>query len=160
MTLVFRTSSPQPLLPNNLSAVGILSSKLNGGENVVYKATGCENLGAPPKSADFNDPAKAIGTGPYKLQNYTRGTHVVLERNDAYWGEKAQWAKVTFRPFTSAGPRVAALLAGDVDFIENPPIQDFDKIKGAGFQIAQALSNRIIYLHMDQNQDPAWKTPG
>ena len=160
MTLVFKTSSAQPLLPNNLSAVGILSSKLYGGENVVYKAAGCENLGASPKSADFNDPAKAIGTGPYKLQNYTRGTHVMLERNDAYWGEKAQWAKVTFRPFSSAGPRVAALLAGDVDFIENPPIQDFDKIKGAGFQIAQALSNRIIYLHMDQFQDPTWKTPG
>jgi len=160
MTIRFKTTAPQPLLPNNLSAVGILSSKLYGGENVVYKAAGCENLGTPPKSADFNDPAKAIGTGPYKLQNYTRGTHVVLERNDAYWGDTPTWAKVTFRPFSSAGPRVAALLAGDVDLIENPPIQDFDKIKAAGFQIAQALSNRIIYLHMDQFKDPNWKTPG
>jgi peptide/nickel transport system substrate-binding protein len=44
--------------------------------------------------------------------------------------------------------------------IENPPIQDFDRIKGAGFQIVQGISNRIIYLHMDQYKDPAWKTPG
>jgi peptide/nickel transport system substrate-binding protein len=160
LTLIFKTTSAQPLLPNNMAAIGILSSQLNGGENVVHKASGCENLGTPPKSVDFNEPAKAVGTGPYKLQNYTRGTHVVLDRNDGYWGEKAHWGKVTWRPFTSAGPRVAALLAGDVDLIENPPIQDFDKIKGAGFQIAQALSNRIIYLHMDQFQDPNWKTPG
>jgi peptide/nickel transport system substrate-binding protein len=143
-----------------MAAIGLLSAEANGGGGVVYKAAGCENLGNPPKSADFNDPAKAVGTGPFKLSNYTRGQQVVLERNDAYWGDKPGWARVTWRPFTSAGPRVAALLAGDVDLIENPPIQDFEKIKGAAFEIAQALSNRIIYLHMDQNQDPAWKTPG
>jgi peptide/nickel transport system substrate-binding protein len=161
LTLLFKTTQPQPLLPNNMSAIGILSAEANGGGGVVYKAAGCENLGTPPKSADFNDPAKAIGTGPFKLANYTRGQQVVLERNDAYWGDKPQWAKVTWRPFSSAGPRVAALLAGDVDLIENPPIQDFEKIKGAGFEIAQGISNRIIYLHMDQFKgDPNWKTPG
>jgi peptide/nickel transport system substrate-binding protein len=159
-TLIIRTTEPQPLLPNNMAALGILSSKANGGEGVVWKASGCEGLGTPPKSQDFNDPAKAVGTGPFKLKEYTRGTQVVLERNEDYWGEKPHWARVTWRPFTSAGPRVAALLAGDVDLIENPPIQDFDKIKSAGFQIAQGISNRIIYLHMDQFKGADWKTPG
>jgi peptide/nickel transport system substrate-binding protein len=160
-TLVVRTAEPQPFLPNNLSILGILSAEANGAPDVRYKeGGGCENMGTPPKSADFNEPGKAVGTGPYKLANYTRGTHVILERNDAYWGAKPHWQRVTFRPTTSAGPRVAALLAGDVDLIENPPIQDFDKIKGAGFEIVQGLSNRIIYLALDQHQDPAWKTPG
>jgi peptide/nickel transport system substrate-binding protein len=161
LTLVVRTNDPLPLLPNNFSTLGILSSALHGGSNVVYKAGGCENMGTPPKSADFNDPAKAVGTGPYKLANYTRGQHVILERNETYWGEKPHWTRVTWRPFTSGGPRVASLLAGDVDMIENPPIQDFDKIKSSGFEIAQGISNRIIYLHMDQFRgDPNWKTPG
>jgi peptide/nickel transport system substrate-binding protein len=161
LTLIIKTGQPQPLLPNNMSTIGILSAEANGGSGVVYKPAGCENLGTPPKSADFNEPAKAIGTGPFKLANYTRGQHVILERNDAYWGDKPQWARVIWRPFSSAGPRVAALLSGDVDLIENPPIQDFDKIKGAGFEIAQGISNRIIYLHMDQFKgDPNWKTPG
>ena len=58
-------------------------------------------------------------------------------------------------------PRIKELVARlDVDVIENPPIQDMDKIKGAGFQVVQGISNRIIYLHMDQYGDPAWKTPG
>ncbi len=160
LTIVFKTATPMPLLPNNFSTLGILSAAAYGGENVKWGASGCQDMGTPPKSADFNDPAKAIGTGPYKLANYTRGTHVILERNDNYWGEKPHWQKVTWRPISSEGPRVAALLAGDVDVIENPPIQDFDKIKGAGFQIVQGISNRIIYLHMDQHADPAWKTPG
>jgi peptide/nickel transport system substrate-binding protein len=67
---------------------------------------------------------------------------------------------VILKPLTNAGARVAALLAGDVDLIETPPIQDFDRIKGANFNIVQGLSNRIIYIHLDQHNDPAWKTPG
>jgi peptide/nickel transport system substrate-binding protein len=160
LTVIFKTSNPNPLLPINVSSLGILSADAYGGGNVKWTANGCENLGTPPKSADFNDPAKVVGTGPYKLENYTRGTHVILERNEDYWGDKPHWKKVTWRPMSSQGPRVAALLAGDVDIIENPPIQDFDRIKGAGFQIVQGISNRIIYLHMDQYKDPAWKTPG
>ncbi|MBU3732571.1 MAG: ABC transporter substrate-binding protein, partial [Beijerinckiaceae bacterium] len=85
---------------------------------------------------------------------------LVLERNDNYWGNKPAWKTVTFRPITSPGPRVAALLAGDVDMIENPPIQDFDQIKKGGFTIVQGLSNRIIYIHLDQFKGADWKTPG
>jgi len=84
----------------------------------------------------------------------------VLERNDNYWGEKPIWKKVTMKPLTNSGARVAGLLAGDVDIIETPSIQDFDRIKGAGFQIAQALSNRVIYIQLDQFNDPNWKSPG
>ncbi len=159
-TLIIKTASPQPLLPNSMATLGILSAQANGAENVRFRAGGCEGLGTPPKSVEFNEPAKAIGTGPYKLANYTRGTHIVLERNETYWGQKPHWQKVTFRPMSSQGARVAGLLAGDVDLIENPPIQDFERIKGAGFEIAEGLSNRIIYIHLDQFNDPNWKTPG
>lgn len=161
LTIVLHTTTPLPLLPNNFSTIGILSADLYGGGGVIYKASGCENLGQTPKSVEFNEPAKAIGTGPFRLANYTRGTSIVLERNEGYWGEKPNWRTVTWRPMASEGPRVAALLAGDVDLIENPPIQDFAKIKDAGFQIAQGISNRVIYLSMDQFKgDPSWKTPG
>jgi peptide/nickel transport system substrate-binding protein len=52
---------------------------------------------------------------------------------------------------------VAALLAGDVDMIDNPPLQDLERIKSEGFQVSQGLSNRVIYLHVDHEQEP---TPG
>ena len=161
LTVVFKTAQPVPLLPNNFSTLGILSAAAHGGGEVVFGPKGCEKLGTPPKSVEFNEPAKAVGTGPYRLASYIRGTSVVLERRDDYWGERAVWKTVTFRPMASQGPRVAALLAGDVDFIENPPIQDFDRIKGAGFTLVQGISNRVIYLAMDQlGGDPPPKTPG
>ncbi len=159
-TVRFVTATPNPLLPNNMTTIGILSSKKFGGQNVKYNPAGCENLGDLPKSTDFNDPTKAIGTGPYVLTEYTRGSQIVLTRNANYQGQKAPWERVTWRPITSAGPRVAALLAGDVDLIENPQIEDLPRIKQAGFKIAQQLSNRIIYVHLDTHAAADWKTPG
>jgi peptide/nickel transport system substrate-binding protein len=93
----------------------------------------------------------------FKFKEFTRGEKIVFGRNEDYWGDKADWATVTFRPITSDGPRVAALLAGDVDLIDNPPLQDLERIKSEGFQVAQGLSNRVIYLHLDQHGED---TPG
>ena len=56
LTLVFKTTNPTPLLPNNLSTLGILSAEAYGGGRVKWGPGGCENLGTPPKSADFNEP--------------------------------------------------------------------------------------------------------
>jgi peptide/nickel transport system substrate-binding protein len=159
-TVVIKTATAAPLLPNNLSTIGIVSAKAFGGEGVVYDKAGCQNLGNLPKSTDFNDVTKAIGTGPYKLAEYTRGAQTVIVRSDSFWGPKSTWARVVWRPISSAGPRVAALLAGDVDLIENPQIEDLPRIKSAGFSTSQALSNRIIYLHVDQFAGADWKTPG
>ena len=148
-TIRFTTSGPQPLLPTNMASVAILSAAAFGGEGVSYSADKCENMGDLPASTDFNDPAKAIGTGPYTLVSYSRGDNIRLTINPNYWGEAPAWENVILRPIANPGARVAALLAGDVDIIETPPIQDFDNIKRAGFEIEQGLSNRVIYLHMD-----------
>jgi peptide/nickel transport system substrate-binding protein len=161
LTLVLKTDSPVPLLPNNMNSVGIVSAEQMGGKpDLAYKKGDCGDIGATPKPVEFNNPAFAIGTGPYKYVEFTRGSQVVLARNDAYWGEREHWAKVTIKPLTNAGARVAALLAGDVDLVETPPIQDHERIKGAGFQIVQAISNRIIYIHLDQFTGEGWKSPG
>jgi peptide/nickel transport system substrate-binding protein len=85
---------------------------------------------------------------------YTKGDRIVLERNDAYWGPKPDWQRVILRSITSAGPRVAALLSGDVDLIDNVPIQDLPRVKAnSSFKVVEGLSNRIIYLHFDHVGD-------
>lgn len=156
-TLIIKTDAPAPLLPTESVTWGILSASANGVTGpITFKREGCEGIGEPPQSADFNKPEIAVGTGPYKLVSYTRGDRIVLERNDGYWGGKPDWDRIVMRPITSDGPRVAALLAGDVDLIEAPPVQDLARIEKSGFKVVKGLSNRIIYLHMDQEGD----TPG
>ena len=152
-TIVFTTDGPSPLLPTNLSSVAILNSSLFGGENVEFDAEGCANMGDLPASTDFANPELSIGTGPYILTSFTPGDRIELARNADYWDGTPTWDTVILRPISNPGARVAALLAGDVDVIETPPIQDFDSIRQAGFQIDQGLSNRVIYLHLDSGED-------
>ncbi|MGD1878659.1 MAG: ABC transporter substrate-binding protein [Kiloniellaceae bacterium] len=155
-TLIIKTGTPFPLLPVEVSAWGVISATANGVTgDIGFSPEGCTGTGDYPKTEAFNTGAAAIGTGLYKFKEYTRGEKIVFERNGDYWGDKADWATVTFRPITSDGPRVAALLAGDVDMIDKPPLQDLERIKAEGFQIAQGLSNRVIYLHMDQKEEPS-----
>jgi peptide/nickel transport system substrate-binding protein len=153
-TLLIKTDGPYPLLPTELASVGIISAPADA-TDITFSRDGCEGIGETPRTAEFNSGEKAAGTGPYKLVSYTPGDRIVIERNDDYWGEKQYWDKVTFRPITSDGPRVAALLAGDVDLIEKPPLQDLDRIQSDGFEVSQGLSNRVIYLALDQEAEPS-----
>jgi peptide/nickel transport system substrate-binding protein len=49
---------------------------------------------------------------------------------------------------------VAALLAGDVDMIDEVPATDMERLKkDPKLSVAQTVSNRIIYLHLDHFRD-------
>lgn len=156
LTLIIKTDTPYPLLAVEVSTWGVLSATANGVTgDIGFNRDGCTGTGDYPKTEAFNSGEAAIGTGMYRFKEYTRGDKIVFTRNDDYWGDKADWATVTFRPITSDGPRVAALLAGDVDMIDKPPLQDLERIKSEGFQVAQGLSNRVIYLHLDHEGEPS-----
>ncbi|UKJ77800.1 ABC transporter substrate-binding protein (plasmid) [Azospirillum brasilense] len=153
-TLIIKTGKPYPLLPVELSTFGIISAKAAGGEAVTFDKAGCKADSWPTTQA-FNDGSLMIGTGPFKHKSYTKGDRQVLERNPDYWGPQPAWDTVVFRPITSDGPRVAALLAGDVDMIESPPVQDIERLKSApNVSLAQAQSNRVIYLALGVQDTP------
>ncbi len=133
-TLLVKTAAPQPLVPNDLWTIAIVS-----------KSAGCE-----AKTEDYNAGKATIGTGPFKFVEYVPGDRIVMSANESYWGGKPAWSKVTFRPIGSAPARVAAILAGDVDVIEDVPTADIAKLsKDARVSIAQTVSNRVIYFHLD-----------
>ncbi len=138
LTLRIKTARPHPLLPNDMVAVRIVPAK----------------LAAAAKSEEFNSGKLMIGTGPFKFKEYVAGDRVVLERNDAYWGAKPHWKTVRMRMITNAPARVAALLAGDVQMIEAVPTADIARLeKDARVSVASAVSNRLIYIHMDSARD-------
>lgn len=112
-TLTITTTATNPLLPVELWSLAIVSADaLGGSEQITYGPEGsCEGMGEVPQAPAFNSPDIAVGTGPYKLESYIRGTEVVLTRFDDYWAGTPDWEKVVLRPITSNGPRVAALLA-------------------------------------------------
>ena len=134
-TVRLTTKTPYGPLALDMSAIFIVSKK------AAEHAT----------TDDFNTGRALIGTGPYKFVSFRRGEKIVLKRNDDYWGEKSEWDKVTFRVITSAAPRLAALLAGDVDVIEGVPTADIVRLKtDAKFKVEQKISWRTIFWHLDQ----------
>ncbi|MBX2886757.1 MAG: ABC transporter substrate-binding protein [Granulosicoccus sp.] len=137
-TVHFKTEAPYPLMGNDVSTVTIVSNE-----------GGCQGT-----TAEYNDGTAAVGTGPFKFVSYQPGDSIVIERNDDYWGEKPMWSKVTFKPISSGPARVAALLAGDVDMIAAVPTTDVATLeKNDEVSLSQGVSNRVIYLHLDQDRD-------
>ncbi len=137
-TLRLKTERPYPLLPNDLSGIQILSRK----------------VAETARTEDFNSGKAMNGTGPYKFVEYVSGDRVVMAVNDKYWGPKPAFAKVRYRMISNSAARVAALLAGDVRMIEGVPTADIEKLsKDARVTLASAVSNRVIYLHMDSGRE-------
>jgi peptide/nickel transport system substrate-binding protein len=79
---------------------------------------------------------------------------VELARFDGYWGKKPQWDHVTLRILTADAPRVAALLAGDVQVIENVPTSDVKRLAtDSSVSLFKMPVFRMMYLHMDSARD-------
>ena len=138
LTIRQKTATPYPLMPNDMSTIFIVSSR-------VAKGAATE---------DFNSGKATVGTGPFKFVRYAKGDRIELVRSDAYWGPKAPWDKVTFRLIPSDPSRVAALLAGDVRAIENVPTADLANLsKNSDVVVSRTVSHRLIYMHLDTNRD-------
>lgn len=138
LTLRVRTATPYAMTPYDLNSIFIVSRK----------------AAATASTEDFNTGRAAIGTGPFRLVRFARGDRVELARNDAYWGGTPPWEKVTFRIVPTDPARIAALLANDVDVIENIPTADLARLrKDTRFALAQTTSWRTLLLTLDQHRD-------
>ena len=137
-TIHIKTAKPYPLMPNDIMTVKIISKKHGEGAT----------------TADYNSGKAAIGTGPYKFVKWVPGDKIVLKANKNYHGAGTGMPKfenILFKPIKSGPARIAALLAGDVDFIDNVPPLNVAKLKkNPTLKLNSGPSNRVIYLHMDQ----------
>jgi peptide/nickel transport system substrate-binding protein len=140
-TIRFITKEPYPLMLSDLTSIYIVSKKAVDGI----------------ASEDFNSGKGMLGTGPYKFIKFLRDDRVELERNDSYWGKKPAWSHVTLRFIPNGATRIAALLAGDVQAIENVPTPDLARIRAdSSVSLSTKVSHRLIYLYPDVARD---KTP-
>lgn len=76
-----------------------------------------------PESAETNK-EKPIGTGPFKFQNWAKGSSVTLVKSDNYWGNPVYLDKAEFRFIPDASAAVPAMLSGDVQAFPNMPTSD------------------------------------
>jgi peptide/nickel transport system substrate-binding protein len=133
MKVRIETKYPDPLLPSMLPEILIIPSELKDAS-----------------TADYNSGKAMVGTGPFVLESYTPGDRVVMKRNEGYWGKKADWTKVQLRFITNDAARVAALLSGDVQLIENVPPDLVERVKSnPNFKFVQSPPVLPVYVGFD-----------
>lgn len=81
-----------------------------------------------PRSNPINN--APIGTGPFKFENWERGSHITLVRNPDYWDQPKPYIdRLVFKIIADGSARVAAFAAGDVDIGANPvPPNELNRI--------------------------------
>jgi peptide/nickel transport system substrate-binding protein len=121
-TVVIRLHYPSPAFLSNLA----------GPANFIY-----------PKKYLDTDPhyfkTHAVGSGPFKLKNYVRGSYVELERNPNYWKKGLPYLDgIKYFIITDTSARTTALRSGRVDAeLRFLPPGDVDAIK-------QSLGDKVV----------------
>lgn len=98
---------------------------------------------------------KSAGSGPYVLDEYAKGDHVTLSKNDNYWGGRngaPSIDKVTFKVVPEAGSRIAALQTGEATAIYPMPTDQVATVRSAGdINMISMESTTMRYVTLNTN---------
>jgi peptide/nickel transport system substrate-binding protein len=148
LTVEFVTTGPDPLLPDKLTYVFIMS-----------KAWAEQHNAARPQNLvnrqETFTALNANGTGPFVLRSREPDSRTILERNPNYWGPiDSNVARVEWRPIGSDPTRIAALISGDLDIVIDVPTQDVARLASApGLKIERTDEFRTIFFGFDLKND-------
>jgi peptide/nickel transport system substrate-binding protein len=120
-TVAFNTKVPDSLFPYEISYVLMISP--------------CR---AKEVKYDWTQYAlKPSGTGPYKFDKMVAHQRLEMVPNADYWNKDRvpKEDRVVLIPMPEASTRTAALLSGEVNWIEAPSPDAIDRLKSAGMQI-------------------------
>jgi peptide/nickel transport system substrate-binding protein len=147
LTFRVRTKGPNPLFPNALTGVFILnraSAEAGGAAQPQDWRLAPEGFAA----------RNANGTGPYALVSREPGVRTVLRRNEQYWSKDPaaplEITEVVHTPIRSGAARIAALAAGELDFVQDVQAQDVDRLKSLrNVTVTTGNQNGTVFLGLD-----------
>ncbi|OYD22594.1 ABC transporter substrate-binding protein [Oceanimonas baumannii] len=149
------TKGPFPLVLNTVTYLFPMDSKFYSGTTEDGK-----NKGDVVKHGSSFASTNPSGTGPFKLKFRQQGVKVEYERNADYWDKNSPGNvnNMTLVPIKEDATRVAALLAGDVDFIKPVSPNDHKRVESAdGVKLVTEPGTRIITFQMNQDRFEPFK---
>lgn len=85
-------------------------------ENEIYQKNKFINQGYEKNTLyNVNPINSGLWNGPYLIREYKLGSHIVLERNDNFYGEKAKIKKIIIKVFKDSGSIEANLLSKNIN---------------------------------------------
>lgn len=90
-----------------------------------------------------------IGSGPYRLAEFTESDRYVFEAWEGYWGGRPEVDRVIYQVIPEQSAQVAALLAGQVDLIPAVPVPDRPRLADTeGISLVTETSNRMHHFYL------------
>lgn len=106
-----------------------------------------EDIGSPD--------AMPLGTGPYRMVEFSPADRVVLEARDDYWGPKPVAKRIIFSSIPDRQTRLLAMQNGDIDGTFDLAISDIDQWKALGnVDVITAPSLGMFALTLDHTAAP------
>ncbi|MEN0041233.1 MAG: ABC transporter substrate-binding protein [Pseudomonadota bacterium] len=145
--IIIETNGPNPIMPANLTNTFIMDKTWSEANNAV-KVQDVEGGETTFATTATN------GTGPFTLVSREQDAKTVLAAYDGYWGKgefPLDVTRIEYTPIQNAATRVAAFLSGEVDIIQDVPVQDLARADSAdGLKVVTAPQNRVIFFGMNQ----------
>ena len=95
-----------------------------------------------------------VGSGPYRLIEFTESERYVFEAWDDYWGGRPEVDRVVYQVISEQASQIAALLSGQVDMVPNVPLPDRDRLaQEAGITMSTGPSNRQHLLYVREQSE-------
>ena len=137
-TVDFLTNAPNPLFPDGIANFMIMDKGWAEANGVESPARDQENFAT----------RNANGTGAFRLSLREPDIRTVVVPHEGWWDTaEHNITEATFTPISSAATAVAALLSGEVDFVEPIPLQDVPRIEStAGFTVHRGIEARVIFF--------------
>ena len=124
-------------------------------ERTIFEADPAAYRNRTAFDADPANPGLAFG--PYKVMELVSGSHIVLGRNETWWGAKPAFDQITVRVIENTAALEANLLSGAIDMIAGElgvsidQAIAFEKRHGADYDVTYKPG--LIYEHLDLNLD-------
>jgi len=136
LTVELTTSEPDSFLPINLSNL-FMASPAHWDNKLKAVPASVADPAERAKQAWAAFAADASGSGPFKMAKFSARERLELAANKTYWDAKRvpKIDRVVMLPMPEANSRTAALLSGQVDWIEAPAPDAMDQIRQRGFSI-------------------------
>jgi peptide/nickel transport system substrate-binding protein len=149
-TIVFNLAKPfapfTSVLAHPAAAVYSKAAAIKAGEWDGTKATWESFNNAPLADSKFAN-VLPLGSGPFVLQRYDKGSQVILKRNDKYWRAPAKLQTVVIKNVGEVANAVQQIRTGDADqtivgaYPRNVATQ-FDNLPGA--KIVDGVSQLVL----------------
>jgi peptide/nickel transport system substrate-binding protein len=147
LTVRIKTKAPDPILPDEVTNIYIMSK----GWAEEHGVTVPQDTGTKQETYAVRH---ANGTGAFILELREPDVRTTWKRNPGWWGTQQyphNVDRIVHTPVKNAATRVAALLSGELDFVLDPPLQDLPRLETAGtLKVERAPETRTVFLGMNE----------